>query len=135
MLTRHRVALLEAQIKELRRNAERVAMYGTTASSEAMYRMWQAEREDNIRLRMLLQEREREHGNFRERVESGLRLLYDRAGDLSAKLAGFRGEVRVDIKADITPYVHAVNTVDEALTETERRILDKFKEEMRKGTE
>ena len=108
-----RIGLLEAAVRELRRVVEMGARYGHQVSSEVLYRMWQAEREDNTRLRLLMQERERDHEAFRERVESGLQLLYDRAGEVSARLAG----VRRDLSAG------------------EQRILDKFSTELSKGTD
>ena len=119
-----RLTLLEVQLKELRREIELGAKYGTQVSSEVLYRMWQAEREDNTRLRLLMQEREREREALRERIESGLRLLYDRAAEISARLSG----LQIKITADVSPAA-------EALAEAEQQILGKFRSELQKGTE
>lgn len=118
-----RLSLLEAQLKELRRSVEKGARYGQQVSSEVLYRMWQTEREDNIRLRMLMEERSREHEAFRDRVVSGLQLLYDRANDVIAKLA-----VR---PAGCRPIQVEESTED--LGPAERRILEKFSQELQKG--
>ena len=112
MTTGQRLGLLETAVKELHRLIDRGAKYGPSVSSEALYRMWQAEREDNIRLRILMQEREREHEGFKERVESGLQLLYDRAAEVSARLSGMGQEL---------------------LRPDEQRVLDKFSSELRRG--
>jgi len=112
-----RVSLLETGLRELRRDLELAAKYGAKVSSEVLYRMWQAEREDNIRLRVLMQEREREHEAFKERVESGLQLLYDRAADVSARLAGIP------------------KPEPDTLTAAEQRTLHAFRRELKAGTD
>jgi hypothetical protein len=119
-----RIGLLETTVRELRRVVEMGARYGPQSSSEVLYRMWQAEREDNIRLRMLMQERERQHEAFRERVESGLQLLCDRAGEVSARLAGVR---------QIGEIVHDPADPRSSLSAAEQRIVNKFAGELQKG--
>jgi hypothetical protein len=118
-----RIGFLEAQLKELRRNVELGAKYGTHVSSEVLYRMWQAEREDNTRLRLLMQEREREYEAFKERVLSGLQLLYDRAGEISARMSA--------VRQGFVPDPIVTGTASNA---AEQRILEKFRAELRKGT-
>jgi hypothetical protein len=108
---RTRIDALEAAVKELHNLISLGATYGPKVSSETLYRMWQAEREDNIRLRILLLERERAHETFRGLVEAGLQALYDRAAEISVRLAG-------------RPF----------LSEDDR-MVEKFRSELRKGLE
>jgi hypothetical protein len=85
-----RVEDLERELLRLRRLVGLGAQYGPEVSSEVLYRMWQAEREDNTRLRMLLQAREAEHETFKDRVKAGLELLCTRSAAVSARLAAIR---------------------------------------------
>lgn len=127
-LLRAQVNLLEANLRELRRGVDLALKYGTKPSSEVLYRMWQAEREDNIRLRLLMQQREREHEAFKERVESGLSLLYDRAGEIAARLSAMRIGVE---SREVVAEVLGMQT----LTPEESRILQKFRQELKEGTD
>lgn len=128
-LLRAQVNLLEANLRELRRGVDLALKYGTKPSSEVLYRMWQAEREDNIRLRLLMQQREREHEAFKERVESGLSLLYDRAGEIAAKLSSVR-EGFIESGAVVAEVIGM-----QTLTPEESRILQKFRQELKEGTD
>lgn len=81
-----RLALVEADMKQVQKDAAGAAKYGTTVSHEALYRMWQAEREDNVRMRILFQQREEEIAAFKARVAEGLTALLGQASQISERL-------------------------------------------------
>jgi hypothetical protein len=92
-----RVTLLETHVKDLRREVEQLGQFGQAPSYEAIWRMWQAEKEDNVVARVALRDTQTALDGIVEELQGLVGLLRDgHSAVVASAPAGFRGgSVRV----------------------------------------